>query len=163
MSNEELEFLAKTASKCNTIIEVGSYQGRSARAMADNMKTGKLYCVDPWNTLNYNTQNQVMYETNDVTRNIFYMNLMDHIKSGRVIMCPKAFHEWIFENRPDFIFIDADHRYESVKRDIRHALQFRPLIIGGHDYCPEWPGVVSAVEEIFGNVEVVGSIWWKFL
>lgn len=165
MSEIELEFLANIASKCNTIIEVGSYQGRSARAMADNMKYGKIYCVDPWDILNYNNQNQVMYITDLVTRNIFYMNLHDHIKSGRIIMCPSLLHEWIGinEDRPDFIFIDGDHRYESVKRDIEHAMQFRPRIIGGHDYSPEWPDVIKAVDERFSKIGVVGTIWWTML
>jgi predicted O-methyltransferase YrrM len=53
----------------------------------------------------------------------------------------------------DFIFIDADHTYDSCKNDIlAYLLKVKPGgIIAGHDYCDDWPGVKKAVEEIFGN------------
>jgi hypothetical protein len=62
----------------------------------------------------------------------------------------------------DFVFIDADHSYESVKADIdawlpkvRHG-----GILAGHDYgAPLWPGVKQAVDERFPNVEYMGSCW----
>lgn len=53
----------------------------------------------------------------------------------------------------DFVFIDADHRYEAVKRDIelwlpkvRHG-----GLIAGHDFTAGWPGVQKAVVEAFGK------------
>lgn len=63
----------------------------------------------------------------------------------------------------DFVYIDADHTYEMVKRDIEIWL---PLIkkggmIGGHDYgfpdeVVRWGGVQKAVDEKFGvdNIKV---------
>lgn len=64
----------------------------------------------------------------------------------------------------DFVFIDADHAYESVRRDIAHWHQKVRSggWLGGHDYNAKWPGVVSAVDEIFGRrVKTFqpGSIW----
>ena len=47
MSEEELVYLAELASDRECIVEIGSWMGRSARAMADNTK-GKMYCVDTW-------------------------------------------------------------------------------------------------------------------
>lgn len=52
----------------------------------------------------------------------------------------------------DFVFIDADHAYESVKKDI---LAWFPKvrrggILAGHDYVPSQPGVRRAVDELFG-------------
>lgn len=53
----------------------------------------------------------------------------------------------------DFVFVDADHVYESVKKDILAWLpKVKPGgIIAGHDYNKEHPGVLQAVPEIFGN------------
>ncbi|WP_197231395.1 class I SAM-dependent methyltransferase [Novipirellula artificiosorum] len=49
----------------------------------------------------------------------------------------------------DFVFIDGDHSYQSVKADLTawHP-KLRPGgILLGHDYDPErFPGVVNAVE-----------------
>jgi hypothetical protein len=46
----------------------------------------------------------------------------------------------------DWVFLDAAHDYESVRADIA---AWSPLctILGGHDFCAGWPGVVQAVTE----------------
>lgn len=63
----------------------------------------------------------------------------------------------------DFVFIDADHSYEAVRRDIE---AWRGKVrqggwIGGHDYNRKFPGVVRAVNFAFGRsvIELPGSIW----
>lgn len=53
----------------------------------------------------------------------------------------------------DFVFVDADHSYEGVKRDIA---DWTPKvrkggIVFGHDY--NWPTVRRAAEEAFGDVQ----------
>lgn len=53
----------------------------------------------------------------------------------------------------DFVFVDADHRYEAVSADIDTWMpKIRPGgMMLGHDYNePEFPGVVQAVRERFG-------------
>ena len=51
-------------------------------------------------------------------------------------------------NDIDFLFVDADHEYESVKKDIKAWLP--KVKVGGkilfHDY-ESWPGVTKAVNE----------------
>ena len=63
----------------------------------------------------------------------------------------------------DAVFIDADHRYEHVRADIAAWLPKvrRGGMIAGHDYeSREFPGVVQAVKETFGDaVEVRGVVW----
>jgi predicted O-methyltransferase YrrM len=69
----------------------------------------------------------------------------------------------------DFIYIDGNHSYENVKRDI---VNYFPLIkrngvIGGHDYVPPFQlkGLVKAVNEFadeYGrlNFHAVCPDWW---
>jgi len=62
-----------------------------------------------------------------------------------------------FEERSlDYVMLDADHDYESVKKDIAAWLpKVRPGgILCGHDYCAEIPGVQRAVTEAFERVTV---------
>lgn len=64
----------------------------------------------------------------------------------------------------DFVFIDADHSYEAVRRDIdAWRSKVRPGgWLGGHDYNQRFPGVVRAVQFAFGHKQVIelpGSIW----
>lgn len=58
----------------------------------------------------------------------------------------------------DFVFIDAEHDYESVRDDISAWLpRVRPGgIIAGHDYDPYFKGLIDAVNDAFGDrVELV--------
>ena len=58
------------------------------------------------------------------------------------------------------MFIDAGHKYEDVMVDIEWAKNMGIPIISGHDYSDSLPGVVQAVDEVFGSdIEVVGSVW----
>lgn len=63
----------------------------------------------------------------------------------------------------DFVFIDADHTYESVLADIDAWLpKVRSGgILAGHDYVnAPWSGVIRAVTERFDRIEVWrGSKW----
>lgn len=65
----------------------------------------------------------------------------------------------------DCVFIDAEHTYEGVKRDIG---LWMPKVrsggwIGGHDMdnLPRYPGVRKAVTEMFGDeFEIDGDCTW---
>jgi hypothetical protein len=62
----------------------------------------------------------------------------------------------------DFVFLDADHAYESVAADIEawHPKVRVGGILAGHDFTHEFPGVIRAVCERFRIVEVWrGSRW----
>lgn len=161
MSIGELSFLAETASKCKSIIEIGSYRGRSARAMADNSPDEcKITCIDPWNYHIYWSNGVI--QTVDLTDfGAFYCNLGDHIKKGKVKFHIGEWLDYIHEGRVDFIFIDGDHTSESVRNDINKALWLlKPGgIIAGHDY--NWKSVSDVVDKIFPNqIGVVDSIWY---
>jgi hypothetical protein len=63
----------------------------------------------------------------------------------------------------DFVYIDADHEYKSVKSDYdawRDKIR-KGGIISGHDYSIQFPGVMKFVDELSG-VKVYftsGDIW----
>ncbi|MDB5387661.1 MAG: hypothetical protein JWM11_3307 [Planctomycetaceae bacterium] len=65
----------------------------------------------------------------------------------------------------DSVFIDGSHEYEHVMADIQawRALVKPGGLICGHDYWPPDPGVMRAVNEVFGQeFEVVTNtrLWW---
>jgi len=66
----------------------------------------------------------------------------------------------------DIVFIDADHKYESVMANIK---TWSPLIkegglIMGHDRNKHHPGVVKAITECFdGIIKARDSVWIKEL
>ncbi len=70
----------------------------------------------------------------------------------------------------DFVFIDANHSYESVKEDIQLWLPKTKTLMMGHDYKSRLDrkgaqGVSRAVHEIFGEDNVMSSsgLVWSHL
>lgn len=66
----------------------------------------------------------------------------------------------------DFVYIDADHTYESVRQDIQLWLPKAKRLIFGHDYGGKndrmgvW-GVKRAVDEAFGDrVQIRAGLIW---
>jgi hypothetical protein len=161
MSDKELDFLGVAAKSHKNILEIGSYKGKSARVFADNTD-GTVVCIDPWNAFVFSSTGKIIYETNDNTYIEFQKNLKEHIESEKVIPYRMMFSEYEPNGfKPDFIFIDAAHDYESVKHDIDKALSMKPKLLAGHDYDPNvWPGVVKAVDERFNKINNVDTIWW---
>ncbi len=162
MSQQELTWLAETAAKCQYMIEVGAYRGRTTRALADNTN-GTVVVVDPYSGVYYNDDGSIMTSFGDADLEHFNENLADHLATHKVvhfrttlIACPII--------TCDLVFIDGDHRRIPVEDDIFQALRrLRPKgILAGHDYgAKEWPGVKQAVDGIIGPVETVGTIWFK--
>jgi beta-1,4-mannosyl-glycoprotein beta-1,4-N-acetylglucosaminyltransferase len=156
-----------------TVVEVGSWKGRSSRAIADNLPAGaKLYCVDTFSGSSGEPDAHLTAKDRegDDTYMSFFHNLHDHLDSGRVIavrMSSLHAAETMNNLRPQLIFIDGAHDYESVKADIEAWL---PLLaegglICGHDYYAEgeglhWVGVRQAVEEKFPRVQKAATSIW---
>ena len=149
MDIDELEWLHDTALNMNTVIEVGSFKGRSTTALLRGCK-GIVFTVDPW------------YRNPDAYREFIY-NTEEFIHLV-IIKMPSLRAATIFTAPVDMVFIDANHEYESIKGDIEAWLPKTKKIICGHDYGdPLSPGVKRAVDETFDDVRWVNSIWYKNL
>lgn len=163
MNEQELMWLAAQARHRQYIIEFGSLHGRSTRALADNGFAGsKIWAVDPW-TGDYYDEAGSDIRVNTYVMPQFCENLKDHIETGRVIPVRNFSYNFSLGHHVDMVFIDGDHRYETVVRDIKKAYELlKPGgLISGHDYGhPLWPGVKQAVDELVGGpIGVWESIW----
>jgi cephalosporin hydroxylase len=56
------------------------------------------------------------------------------------------------DNSLEFVFVDADHRYDAVKRDLNAWMPKIKIggILAGDDYNSTYPGVTKGVFDIFG-------------
>lgn len=167
MSDLELIWLARAAQDCKVIVEFGSYKGRSTRALGDNT-TGIVFAVDPWDGLYFDNNNNPTNLCPASSLSDFVHNLKDLIILGTVIPYCARSTEFIFPPHVDkagLVFIDGDHRYQAVCKDIEIARKLVKSggIISGHDYThtTDWPGVKQAVDEYFKEgVNTLDSIWW---
>ena len=185
------------------ILEIGSWLGASALSFAQglvdhNNAQGSITCIDAWvpffneekNSNDIHKNMQAMLGS-DIAYNIFLHNIKtlpksitcQHLKGQSDNIMPMLKAEQF-----DVIFIDADHTYEPVKKDILHSI---PLIKDGGIICGDdlnlqmfecdnelakksgdqdfikdtksgrnfHPGVTLAVDEIFGKVAAFGGFW----
>ena len=139
-------------------VEVGVWKGMSAVYMAveiiNSGKNIRFDCVDNWEYID--SQEEIP----ETMFNNLYETFLNNIEPVKHIITPVRELSWDgakhYEDESlDFIFIDAAHDYESVKKDI--AAWFPKIkkggIISGHDYS--WcEGVREAVNEFFQGKEI---------
>lgn len=159
MTELELVWLAERAVEHRCIVEIGSYLGRSTRAMLDHTQ-GIVYAIDDWkgprDVYLSKEQRTELYE--QFKRNCdYHKNLVvykiDHSQAVIVGVIP------------DMVFIDGSHEYEDVKRDIETWLPkiSKGGLLCGHDADRE--DVQQAVLELLGEVDVADNttIWYKVM
>jgi len=156
------------------VVEVGSFLGdSSSRAFCEGIarykKNSMLYCVDSF---------EDAFFTEDIQPKGFLIKLRKILRGRKLIdvfrenMRGRIYTEIIkkseiaakdFEAESvDFVFIDAEHTYSAVIKDIESW--YPKLKIGGvmcgHDYGKDCFGVTAAVHSFFKKVDnPICSIW----
>jgi predicted O-methyltransferase YrrM len=137
-------------------VEVGTSAGSNAvEVCTEWQELQKLYCVDSYPT--YADFNTVLAQTTLLFCCIG--NLIASPKTHLILESSVTAAKDFLDGYLDFVYIDANHSYASVKEDI---LAWLPKIkkggiIGGHDL--DWKdseqsseyAVLKAVKEIFGD------------
>jgi len=148
------------------LVEVGAWKGHSICYLGNLLKDKdvEIYAVDLWDET-YKYESGHLSEQKKYLHEIFKMNvekngLSDKVKDIKSFSWDAASE---FEDGSvDFVFIDADHEYDSVVKDIESWLPKvkKGGIISGHDYFNPC-GVKQAVDEKFGNkVKFNGPCWF---
>jgi predicted O-methyltransferase YrrM len=187
------------------MLEVGTWFGEgSTKIWLDNLKPGStLTLVDPWRpyaseadlrdqSFNYGSMDAQVLEAYLST--ILAMRRFENAHPGKIkVDILRADSERLLarmrDDQFDFIYIDGDHKYESVKRNIQDAKRLAKRsfsIVCGDDLevlpTPEilelarhhrdrdhlrpenhsvfHPGVVLAVHEEFEQVGMHNGFWW---
>lgn len=146
--------------KIDTYVELGSWCGASAAVIAQMNPKCQLYCVDTWDGRGGDGQ-----YPEDIARRslrLFQANLWDW--RDRVHMLQMTTSDGLIELhergvQPDAIYIDADHHYDGVRKDIIDStLMFPTAQICGDD----WDEVAEAVVSVFGRMYgcVGHKFWW---
>ena len=168
MNEPALRWLAERAAEHKVIVELGCFCGRSTRALADNTP-GVVYAIDDWQGVRKTQWGERTPEMEEEGRRSFLsfcQNMQDHILSDKVVVLKMdhanlAYLDWDPTTPPDMVFIDGDHDYESVARDIRvwdEKLAPGGLICGD-DYS--WKGVREALEDWSNLIKTVeGTELW---
>lgn len=147
----ELLYLAETATRCTTALEIGSYCGRSTYAIASHLYGDEPYmtCIDDWRGEVDRPGKSGHLLFNEWTKNLKAYEFVEPfaVSSHKVLEESKLLQELLdnSEGGYDLIFIDGSHDTESVLLDCQLAdeLAHEKTIILGHDYFA--PDVRAAV------------------
>lgn len=138
------------------MMEIGSYRGESTFMWASSGMFKEIICVDPYKGETDN-KNEYFDEDWSTVKRDFWTN----IRYFNNVKLVQDFSYNIIDSYPDnyfdFIYIDASHEYEDVKKDIQISLPKvkHGGLIGGHDYQKPWTGVIKAVDELFEKPDLV--------
>ena len=143
--------------------EIGVWRGESSRYLAPLL--GKLYLVDSWQPF-YLAQRRgpsSLVEMDAIYYSVY--GIFEHNPNVEVLRMSSVDASSIVPHDLDFVFLDAEHDYEGVKRNIsawREHIR-RWGILCGDDYTHHDNGVKRAVDEAFGDkVKHADTNTWAF-
>lgn len=162
MYDEELDCLYNLATEVNSIVEIGSWKGRSTHALLSGCK-GTVIAVDHFLGSADKEEHEKYYKDakDDIIYNEF-INNVGHFNNLKVLRMSSENAIKLVDS-VDMIFIDGEHTSEGFKKDLDMWLPKCRKIICGHDYNDKFPGVKNYVDKNFKDIEVIGSIWIKRL
>lgn len=164
----------------NLIVEVGSWKGQSATHMANTaLKLGldreqlEIVCVDTWlgSVEHYGETFGGLYQRKlgrpnlyeQFLSNVIHEDVSDIITPFPIdsINASECFSVWGI--KPDLIYIDAAHDYNSVKLDAYHWSQL--VRAGGYVLFDDWhhEPIRQAAYDVFGEdkvFEIGGKAAW---
>ena len=159
---KQIELWAQSVPAGGTIVEVGSYQGRSAVCWATSCDPSvTVYCIDPF--------------TVTPTRNDYkeFIKNTEHLKNIIPIRGLSPYDISYPETPIDIFFLDAEHANPSDLDSLEYFIPFikKGGLLCGHDYntepgCmpPDLEANVKMLEQRFNQPVTLypGTLLWSF-
>lgn len=152
-------------------VEIGAWKGMSIAYMAESIKNLHkdilFFAID---TFEGSKGDKYIEEDPDLQNGTLFEKYLNNIEPLKEFVTTikgdsHVVHSQFPDESIDFLYIDGDHAYESIKKDI---LLWYPKIknggiISGHDFDNVHTGVEQAVRESFPVVQTWGSnnfVWY---
>lgn len=140
-------------------VELGSWTGKSAAycivELYNQKKLKEFHCVDTWKGSEDTNQKDFEIVKKNKLFDVFKNNLkpVENLYTTHKMMSWEA-AKYFKEESVNFVYIDADHRYESVLKDLEAWWpKIKPgYYIGGDDYTKGHPGVQKATTDFFKKI-----------
>ncbi len=159
MGDPELQWLFEQASQMTSIVEIGSWRGRSTHALLSGCY-GHVWAVDHFQGSRAELGScHADAATHDIQAEL-RENLKEFGECLHVIPLESGEAALLFGEREfDMVFIDGSHKEEDVYRDLELWAPKARLLVCGHDWNLD--GVTPACLKYFGKepLERYHSLW----
>jgi predicted O-methyltransferase YrrM len=156
VSERELECLLAYAREADVVVEVGCYEGKTTMDLARGAR-GRVYAIDPFFRgrlgICYGELIAKTHRRRRGVRNVEFIRGFSHE------VAPK------FSSPIDLLFVDADHNYESIKRDWQEWFpKVKPGgVVALHDCkvaenSPEYLGSMKFYDTDIPNIEGIRQV-----
>jgi len=146
------------------IVEIGSWKGMTTSVLAKTSKdfNGEVYCIDHWKG-QQNAPHHISQTNSLDILTVFRDNMqilgLDNVHPFVVSSLQGA--ELFKDDSIDLVFIDADHIYEFVKRDLQawYPKVKKGGIFCGHDCELKYTDAgqfIHTINEHLGDIAIVG-------
>jgi SAM-dependent methyltransferase len=169
MSHIDSWWLCETAGRVpadGTIVEIGSWKGRSTASLMTGFLGNRLYSVDLWMGTagpyegGYTNAGDAAYQE-------FVKNMMFYVgRVPNILHCDSLKAARVFDDASvDVVFHDANHSADAVENDVRAWIpKLKPDgILCGHDWTGKENSVQNGLARLFplNLVQTSGDIiWW---
>ncbi len=130
-------------------VEIGVLYGGHAIEIMKELNIKKFYLIDDFSTGGAKLEAAAKE------------NLKDY---NQVVLCVEDSTTFEPPEPVDFVYIDGDHSYEAVRKDLNIWDDKTKIMLSGHDYSSNEPGVIRAVNEFCRlknyNLHRELSDWW---
>ena len=146
--------------------EVGVKEGRFISYLLAQFPELTMYAVDAWEDQPDGIETYEEWDWGSIYRDYRKKTAPYRNRVRELWLYSVEASKKIEDQSLDFVFIDAQHDYESVKQDIQ---LWRPKVkpgglLCGHDYDHKFPSAVKAVDEMIKNPKVTtNSVWYCWI
>lgn len=154
VSNDEAIWLYEQAKEMDSIVELGSYKGKSTHALLSGCK-GIVYAVDHFKgsesksdeTYGKSGKNEFLKSTHGFNNLIL------------LEMCTVKAAELFKDKSADMIFIDAGHLYEEILADLKAWIPKIKKLVCGHDI--QYLSIIRVLTELDLTWKAIGigTLW----
>ena len=160
MEPEELSWLKEKASAMDSVVEIGSWKGRSTRALLKACK-GTVYAVDHFQ----GSPSEIHSSHKEATEKDIHQIFLQNVGMFPNLICLKMDSleaAGRFEDKSvDMVFIDGDHEGRAFHRDLDAWLPKARKLICGHDIT--MGDIEKIIKEVIGQFDRgPASIWYKW-
>jgi predicted O-methyltransferase YrrM len=132
MGADDLEWLYQTSKRFNKVVEVGCWFGRSTHALLSGCP-GIVFAVDHFKGSPSEIDVAHAYAKTGNVKARFLKNV-GHFKNLITLNMHSFDASTLFgKNEVDMVFIDGDHDFEPVRRDITAWIHKARYLLCGHD------------------------------